>query len=62
MMARLVDLELIIVRFTDNAVLVQSDEDSEEIWLPLSQIEIQDEGGICEITMPELLALEKGLV
>jgi len=33
------------------------------IWLPLSQIEIQHENNsVCTVTMPEWLALDKGLI
>ena len=34
------------------------------IWLPLSQIEIgeKDGRGCCEVTMPEWLAKDKGLI
>ena len=64
-MTRLVDIELIILRFTDAAVLVTDEEDGDEVWLPLSQIEIQsktDHEGLFEVTMPEWLAQEKELV
>lgn len=33
------------------------------IWLPKGQIEVvHGEGDLCEVTMPEKLAIEKGLV
>lgn len=34
------------------------------IWLPLSQIEVgeKDAGGTCEVSMPEWLAKDKGLI
>lgn len=36
----------------------------EWIWLPLSQIEVgeKDKNGTCEVSMPEWLATEKGLI
>lgn len=63
----IVDLEVIYIHQTDRAVLVKIDEKSkEEVWLPLSQIEI--DGGIKErgrvITTfgPEQLLVDKGLI
>lgn len=41
------------------------DEDDKEIWiwLPLSQIEIeQGEGNLVTVSLPEWLALDKGLI
>ena len=49
---------------TDKAILVSLDGDKKKaVWLPRSQIEIEDKGkGIHEITIPIWLAEEKGLV
>lgn len=59
----LIDLSVILVHRTDKAVLVKETEDSEPIWLPLSQVEIDGEpGDIGEVTLPEWLAVEKGLI
>lgn len=33
-----------------------------EVWLPKSQIEIESKGKLVEVTMPEWLAQEKGLI
>lgn len=62
--SHLVDVEMIIVHETDRAVLVKRHEHSEPIWLPKSQIEIDDieTPGPCWIAMPTWLAEEKGLV
>jgi hypothetical protein len=66
-MARaLVDLDLNVIRDNDNdrAILVQ-DDDGKKVWLPRSMIEIDYDGkkqGRATITMPEHLAIEKGLV
>ena len=49
---------------TENAVLVHTGNKEESVWLPVSQIEISDSGfpGIVTVTLPEWLALEKGLI
>ena len=62
----LIDLELIVVRDNeaDRAILVQN-EDGEKVWLPRSAIEIEytdQRKRHATITMPEQLAIEKGLV
>lgn len=54
----LVDLELEIRHRTENAILVAEDHDSEGVWLPLSQVEVDGS----TVTMPEWLALEKELI
>jgi len=49
---------------TEKAVLVHTGNKEEAAWLPLSQIEIEPSGvaGIETITLPEWLALDKGLI
>jgi hypothetical protein len=49
---------------TERAVLVSDTGDNEDaVWLPLSQIEIEPlSKGTAEITMPEWLAADKGLI
>jgi len=54
---------------TDNAILFWTDNNSKEsaVWLPLSQIEISDaqilgKSGPVTVSLPEWLAVEKGLV
>ena len=49
---------------TERAVLVSDDGDVERAcWLPLSQVEIEmKRPPIAEITMPEWLAKERGLI
>lgn len=44
------------------AILFKSFNAPEACWLPKSQIEYYDQGGICNVTMPEWLAIEKKLV
>lgn len=59
----LLDLSVIIVHRTERAVLVKDAEHAEPKWLPLSQVEVEGEpGGIGQVTLPEWLAIEKGLV
>lgn len=50
---------------TEKAVLVSATgEKADAVWIPLSQIEIYPIGvnGVFEVTMPEWLALDKGLI
>lgn len=50
---------------TDKAVLVSDDGDNEKaVWIPKSQCEIVPSkiNGIFEITLPEWLAKDKGLI
>lgn len=61
--SNIIDLAVIIVHRTDKAVRVKDAEDSEPVWLPLSQVEVEGEvGQIGEITLPDWLAQEKGLI
>lgn len=64
MKSNLVDLELSLHATTEKAILVSVDGDGERSeWLPKSQIEYQHRSGaIVEVTLPESLAVEKGLV
>ena len=63
MTVKLADIEVKIVAKTNSAVLVTTDDDN-RVWLPLSQIEIDQEPGksTVTITLPETLAIEKELV
>ena len=61
----LVDLMMQVHHRTDRAVLASETGDREKaVWLPLSHVEIGrvSAGQIAEITVPEWLALEKGLI
>ena len=62
--AKLLDIEVLLVMRTEKAVLVQRDEeDKDPVWLPLSQIEIDDDAlGVAEIVIPEWLAMANGLI
>lgn len=60
----LVDVTMQLHHRTERAVLVSDDGERERaVWLPLAQIEIVTrERGLVEVTLPEWLAVEKGLV
>ena len=58
------DIDGAIEARTDKAVLFHTGNKEEAAWLPLSQIEVEETGigGIVTVTLPEWLAIEKGLV
>ncbi len=63
-MSEAVEIAVIIIRITDKAVQVT--DTVNECWLPLSLVLDWDadeyaEGVECELTIPEWLAIEKGL-
>ena len=62
--ARLTDITVRLVQTTDRAILVNDSDDIDKaVWLPKSQIEFEEKGGdIVEVTLPEWLAIERGLV
>ena len=64
MRSDLLDLTMQLHYETKKAVLVSDDGVKEHaVWLPLSQIEIERKAeGTVEVTMPEWLAIDKGLV
>lgn len=63
MKSDLVDLTLVIHHETDKAVLVsETGERSSAVWLPKSRIEIERQDKVALITVPERLAIDKGLV
>lgn len=61
---KLIDLTMQMHHQTADAVLVSDDGNSKKaVWLPKSQVEIEIvRGDIVEVTMPEWLAEEKGLI
>lgn len=63
MKSDLIDVEATAVHMTDKAILVTTDGEN-KVWLPFSKIELQHRGKVNEyvITMPETLAVEKGLI
>lgn len=62
--ASLIDLQLRLHAETERAILVSDDGDREKaVWLPLSQIEVnRRDGAVIDVTAPEWLATEKGLI
>lgn len=60
----LVDVTCHVHHTTERAVLVSDDGDVEKAcWLPLSQVEVEmKQPPIAEVTMPEWLAKQRGLI
>lgn len=60
----LIDITVQLHHETDKAVLVSDDgEKDNAVWLPRSMIEIDGKkDNILEITLPEWLAMDKGLI
>ncbi|PJN96858.1 hypothetical protein CNY89_00165 [Amaricoccus sp. HAR-UPW-R2A-40] len=63
------EVDVIFQTMTDRAVCVRGDEDGEDIWLPLSQVEIEDmegrelrRGRPAILSGPEWLLTDKGLL
>lgn len=64
MKSDVIDIDGAVEARTENAVLFHTGDKVSAAWLPLSQIEIEETGfkGIFTVTLPEWLALEKGLI
>jgi len=64
MKSNLIDIDVELVHRTEKAVLVHTGDKEAAVWIPLSQCEIEPSGigGIETLTLPEPLALEKGLI
>jgi hypothetical protein len=64
MKSNVIDIDGAIEARTDKAVLFHTGNKEEAAWLPLSQIEVEETGvgGIVTVTLPEWLALNKGLI
>lgn len=64
MRSNVIDIDGAIEARTDKAVLFHTGNKDEAAWLPLSQIEVEETGvgGIVTVTLPEWLALDKGLI
>ena len=61
----LIDVRVFVHAETVKAVLVSEDGDHENsVWLPKSQVEIENDlhGRTATITLPEWLAMDKGLI
>lgn len=60
---RLAEITVILVRETERAILVTDGDLSDAVWLPKSQVEVEEaRDGLVDITLPEWLAIERGLV
>ena len=64
MRSNIIDIDVEVTARTAKAVLVHDGDKSKAVWLPLAQIEISQTSitGIETVTLPEWLALEKGLI
>ena len=67
MKSDLIDIEVFFHHETDKAILVssQTTDYTDRVWLPKSVVDIEDGARLnsfCTITLPERLAIEKGLV
>lgn len=63
MKSDLIDLRVRAKHMTERAILVITD-DENEAWLPFSLVDLRTTGRVNEydVTLPEQLAIEKGLV
>lgn len=62
-MKHTVDVEGVIHRETDRAILFSTDDDEDNAeWIALASIEIERNDETCVITLTERLAIIKGLV
>lgn len=64
-MPEIVDVTVVVHHRTEKAVLVSTDGERESaVWLPLSAIEIDEpaRSRTAVVTLPERLAIDKGLV
>lgn len=63
---RELELRVMVHRVTEQAFLVSETEDLQDaVWLPRSQVDDGDTavaGEICDVLVPEWLAIQKGLV
>lgn len=64
MKSDVIDITVQRLHETDKAVLVTVDVPDNGVWLAKSMIEIEpaEIGGLYTVTLPEWLALEKGLI
>ena len=62
--SNIIDIEGAVEARTEKAVLFHTGDKSKAVWLPLSQVEVDDTGigGIETVTLPMWLAQEKGLI
>lgn len=63
MKSDLVDLTLQIHARTNRAILVSDEGDrARAVWVPLAHVEVAPQGRHHVVTMPEWLAIDRGLV
>ncbi|MFH5773548.1 hypothetical protein ACHFJ0_04795 [Paracoccus sp. NGMCC 1.201697] len=64
MKSDIIDIDVQLLHETEKAVLVTLDVPDNGVWLPRSKIEIEETGiaGIHTVSLPEWLALDKGLI
>lgn len=65
MRSNLADVEVIYQYHTEKAVCVRAEEGSKDVWLPLSQVEVEGDkvrGKVITVTGPQSLFEEKELV
>jgi Arc/MetJ family transcription regulator len=63
MRSNIIDIDVLLLTETEKAVRVAVSEEAVGVWLPKSLIEIErTKRGTCSITLPERIALEKGLI
>lgn len=62
--SNLIDITVSLLHQTERAVLVTTGMNEDAVWIPKSRCEIAPAaiGGLWELTLPEPLAIEKGLV
>ena len=59
----LTDITVRLLQETERAILVcDGDDDDKAVWLTKSKVEFEQKGGLIEVTLPEWLATERGLV
>lgn len=69
-MTAITEIEVIYQTETPIAVCVRAEEDSPDIWLPASQVEVEptvpslplERGSIVTVTAPEWLLEDRGLI
>ena len=64
MKSNIIDIDGAVEAETEKAVLFHDGDKAKAVWLARSQIEISETGigGIVTVTLPEWLAMEKGLI
>lgn len=61
--SNIIDVDVVLHCETDKAVQVSGSGDREDaVWLPKSQVEIEQSGSYYVITLPEWMAQERGLI